>query len=70
MQKWVVNRLLPRIAALCGHDWGDDVHDLRDAGDFNAVAVIQQLNQHPTDDKRVLHRVHVLEPGRGMLPGF
>ncbi len=70
VQERVENGLPVRAAAGCGHDRGDDVDQLREAGDLDAVGMVEQRDQHAADQQRVLDVVDVLEPGGRLDPGL
>jgi hypothetical protein len=56
--------LPPGRATLLGHDRADDVNELREAGDLDAVAVVHQRDQGAADDQRVFVVVDFLDQAR------
>ena len=62
MLKCKENRLLPDSSAAYGHHWRDDVDELGEVGNLDAIRVIQQGDEKGSDEDQsrpeVFHVVH------------
>ena len=71
LRERIEDRLPPGWATRFGHDRADDVDQLREASDLDAVAVVHQRDQRAADDQRVLVVVDFLDQTRSDRPaGF
>jgi len=61
VREWIINGLPPARAGIDRHNRRDHIHQLREAGDFDAVGVFQQRDEHTADDECVFHRVNVFQ---------
>lgn len=46
---------------LLGHNGGDHIHQLRQAGDLHTVRAAQQSDEHRTHQHGVLHKINILQ---------
>jgi hypothetical protein len=50
------------------HDGADHVHELRNAGRFHTIRVVDHGDQRPADDQRIFEVVNLLDKLRRLRP--
>ena len=68
MEKGVEGGLAPCGPAGLRHDRGDGVDQLREAGDFHPVSVLQEGDHEAPDHEGILERVDIFQDRRGHRP--
>ena len=68
MQERIIRCLRPAAAAVPGHDRGDDIDQLREAGDFNTVRIPQESKKHRADKQSVFKIIDVFKKRQSPVP--
>ncbi len=70
MEEGKIGSLTPTIATGFSHNRCDDVDQLGEAGDFNHIAVVDECDQHASDEKGIRKIVSFFFDRPGTDPFF